>query len=324
MSDARSLPETLGQFVADLQSKLNWHPPDDRLALPRARLIRSGDPVPEAFQRSYEALLSSATGQPYTVYLPPYRRIKDSTNGRLVCCLGANVHVLEDDGGQVTSVCYPVEQVSFIEVGRSLLYSWIRLYGQTTGGGATVTDLRFNSVTDYVLAPMVAWARPGASTSEEVDLAAERDKFSYLRQVNFKLGNYSRSSIAPGERVIQHIYQPEIRVEALRLLGLPLYKKRSNAHMIILADKELILIQDGAFNRLGRHAAYGGIWHYIPLDKIASISIAGTEDNLLTLSIAVPGHDRLDLLYSPSLRPELDQLVSRFEAMPGLLAAAGA
>jgi hypothetical protein len=129
--------------------------------------------------------------------------------------------------------------------------------------------------------------------------------------------NYAKRSLLPGEQVAHFILQPEVRVEVLRLLGNSLFRRLSNPHLTILTDRELILVQDGDGKRSGGSAKYGGVWSYIPLDKIMSISTADAQNDLLTMSIHLPGDDGIESMFSVSNRGEVDTLLSRFEAIGG-------
>jgi hypothetical protein len=111
------------------------------------------------------------------------------------------------------------------------------------------------------------------------------------------------------------LLQPEIRVEAFRLLGNSFFRTLCAPHISILTDRELILVQDGAAKRWGKNVQYGGIWNYIPLDKITSISLADTQDDLVSMSIHLPGDDCIDSLFSVSNRQEAEMLQSRIEAV---------
>jgi hypothetical protein len=159
--------------------------------------------------------------------------------------------------------------------------------------------------------------RPAADCSEGIDLSLERSKFNYLRRSSHKLMSYAKRSLLPHEQVVHFILQPEVRVEVLRLLGNSFFRTLCIPHLIILTDRELVLIQDGDGKRWGGSAKYGGVWNYIPLDKITSISIADAENDLLTVSIHLPGDERIERLFSVSNRGDVDMLLSRFEAIRG-------
>jgi len=58
---------------------------------------------------------------------------------------------------------------------------------------------------------------------------------------------------------------------------------------------------------------YGGVWDYIPLNKINSLSLCETENDLLCLSIKLPDDAHLEFLYRSSVKDELNKLITRFK-----------
>jgi hypothetical protein len=217
----------------------------------------------------------------------------------------------------LTTVCYPIERISHVEVGSVLLHAWVRIWGVNSGDMLTCSEFRFNMVTDYLFTPIVETMRSASGSFKKTHPSVDRHEFDYLSQLNLKLMNYARRSIAPDDRVVQTIFQPEIRAEVLRLFGRPFLRTICAPHVTILTDGELILIQDGVGKRLGRRVRHGGIWSYIPLPKIAAVSLADGQGNLLTLSIHLPEDERIDVVFSTSTRQELDALLSRFKVCQG-------
>ena len=126
-----------------------------------------------------------------------------------------------------------------------------------------------------------------------------------------KFMNYARRSIVPGEKVLYTILQPEIRARIVRLFGMSLFRTISTSHLVILTDRQLIIIKDENPGGWGDDSRYGGIWNYIPLDKIASVSLAEKGGNLLTLSIHLPQDDQIDTLFSVSNEQEVELFLNR-------------
>jgi hypothetical protein len=123
--------------------------------------------------------------------------------------------------------------------------------------------------------------------------------------------NYAKHSLLGGEKVIQFILQPEIQERLLRILGKTYYKTISPTHMIILTDRELITIQEEAVRR--QEDRYGGIWDYIPLNKITSLSVSEKAENLLVLTVQLPENTCFEFLHQVSAKEEIDQLLDRFK-----------
>lgn len=314
MSVNRGFPEAIGLVVADLQNRLGFGPSEGGVVLPRAALIRPGDAIPEAFRPAYEALFGKPSPAPYTVLIPAYRGYQEEVNARLICCQGTNIWVLEDRGSRVTSVYFPVGDINLVETGRVLLYSWIRLSGRTADGSPGSTELTFNTVTDYILKPVLDWVRAPLPAAKAQDAPPSRDEFEDLVSINLKMANFARRNLAADDRVLYRFYQPEFQVGLFSWLGMQILRRRADAHVVILTERELIIIQDGASRRFGKNAVYGGVWHFVPLEKIHALSVEGGQAGLLTLAVAVPG-STLEVPFPASGRPLVDTLIGRFEAL---------
>ena len=61
---------------------------------------------------------------------------------------------------------------------------------------------------------------------------------------------------------------------------------------------------------------YGGTWHYIPLKEVVALSIS-SKGTLLALSIQLPQDARIERLFHPSTKREVDQLLDRFRELTG-------
>jgi len=293
---------------AGIQALLGLRAPEEQGRLSWARKIDSIEKVPIAFRRAFEALVGGSAVLPYTVFVPSSANRVNRTKEKLVCLLDGTVYVLEQTRDDVAVTCFPAGEISHVQVGSILLNSWIKIRRITSDHVLSAAELRFNTVTDYLFTPIIENMRPAMDCAKGIDEAQERSKFAYLRALNFKLMNYARRSIKSGERVVQIILQPSIRVEMLRLLGRSFFRMLETPHISILTDRELILIQDGGGKEWGRDIRYGGIWNYISLNKIASVSSTATQNGLLTLSIHLPGDERIDSLFLTTKKPEIEEL----------------
>jgi hypothetical protein len=123
--------------------------------------------------------------------------------------------------------------------------------------------------------------------------------------------NYAKHSILAGEKVIRFILQPEIQRKILTILGKTYYKKIHPTRMVILTDRELIIIQEEkAQMEIGK---YGGTWIYIPLSKIEKLSANIRDDNLLTLSIQLPGFASFEVPFQTAVKDEVDELLVSYK-----------
>jgi hypothetical protein len=299
----RENPALLSAFE---QTRLSW-----------ARPARSYDDVPDIFRGLLVALTHDAGGFPYTVLTPSSQGFFRRPNEKLICTFDDEIWVMDKVQNRAISTCYSVREISYIEAGSILLKGWITLKGPDSNGVVSASTLRFNAVTESLFTPIVNKVRPRPDTSTGVDQSAEMDKFNRLAQTNFKFMNYARRTIIPGERVIHFVLQPEVRAGAPRLFGRSWWRRIYPAHLTILTDKELILIRDEAGVRWNPDAKHGGIWTYIPLDKIAATSVTKTDNGLLAVSICLPGNDRIDALFSASQEGGVTPLLSRLDSLTG-------
>jgi hypothetical protein len=228
---------------------------------------------------------------------------------KLVCAIDDKIHVIEGHKKRAVSTCYLIENINYVEVGKILLKSWITISGESEAG-LTSSTCRFSVVTLHLLMPIVEKIRQAAGCNESlVDLNSERAKFNYLRTLHFKFMNYGRQSIMPGERVISTLLQPEIRIKLFTLFNRAFFRMISGSHISILTDRELIIIREDE-ERWAKNASYGGVWSYVPLDKVTALALTEKDDHTLTLSIELPARDCLQARYSDASKSELVSFLS--------------
>lgn len=286
-----------------------------------AREIESYDQVPEVYTGFFQDLTHDNSLFPYTVVTPTYKGFLKRENEKLICNPDHKIHILENDNNQVLRTCYALEDIDYIEVGTVLLRSWLRLYGRSVEGEPSSATLTFNSVTEYMFKPFVEMVRPATADRPDTLFGSASDKFDYLEDLNFKLMNYARRALLPGERVTNSVFQPEIRSRVSRLLGPVLTRTVSPAHLTILTEKELILIRDTGGRKRGQDTRYGGTWFYVPLDRIRYASIEERENDTLVLSVDLLANNHIEVLFTASKRQEISQLQRQTEAMiPGKVA----
>jgi hypothetical protein len=284
---------------ANQQTKLTW-----------SRIIETHADVPEI----YKPFFVDVEAFPYTVFTPARAGFVTKATEKLICAFAREIYILEKNEGTFETQCYPIDGISHIEVKSILLDAHIKISGMTKQGVSTSTTIKFNSANEPLFKPILDKMRSAASDDKSAVQSLELDKFDHLLSLNFKFMNYARQCLLAGEKVIQSILQPEIRVPVFRVLGRVFSKTISPTHISILTDRELIVIrEDEPQNRtVGR---YGGLWNYIPLSKVTSLTLNGKDDDLLILSIQLPESIRLDYSFQASAKHELDQLLDRFNEL---------
>lgn len=279
-----------------------------------AQLIKSYDEVPDMFKDSFRTLPISPDEFPYTVLTPSYEGFMRTMRctPKLVSTIDNKIYVIEKDKKESFSTCYLIENINYVEVGMILLKSWITISGLTETG-LTTSTFKFSAVTLHLFMPIIEKIRQATGQSEpRTDLKSELAKFNYLRTLHFKFMNYGRQSIMPGERVICTLLQPEIRTKLFTLFNRAFLRTISASHISILTDRELIIIREDQ-ERWVKDTSYGGIWSYVPLNKVTAIALAENDDDTLTLSIELPAQDCLHARFSDANRFEVASFLSSFK-----------
>jgi hypothetical protein len=201
-----------------------------------------------------------------------------------------------------------------IEYGVLLLQSWITIQGLDGGGALQSTTVRFNSVTDYLMAPFVDCLRGPAMQGSASALEMERAKLDYLAESHYKFRTYGRASLRMGASISQAIFQPEIRHVRLKLPGMSFTRLTSPAHLSILSNCELISIRDDPGQRWSRGSPHGAIWTYIPRNSITSAALAARADGTQELSVHLRHELGIRMLFRSEMTPRLQELLAELHA----------
>lgn len=275
--------------------------------------IASYADVPDIYKSFFETFLNSEKVFPYTVLTPSYERFIHRQSEKLISTFGHEIYVLERIGSVFETQCYPTDGISYVEFKTALLASSFKLCGMTSQGVHTSSTLIFNSVTDYLFKPFLKKARLVTIESESSATSQDSEKLVHLANINFKFMNFARHSLLGGEKILHSVLQPEIQQSFLTFLRKTYYRTISPTHMSILTDRELITIQENIVR--GTQNRYGGIWDYIPLKKIRSLSVSKKTDNLLILSVLLLEGICFELLFQASAEEELNQLLYCFKEL---------
>jgi hypothetical protein len=277
--------------------------------------IESYDDVPEIYRGAYEQLVPDRTPFPYTLLAPSLIKSLGRTTEKLIVDAWEAIHLLERNGSQIIRKSYPYQNIFTVELGSILLGSWLTISGTDSTGAVASSTIDFNTSSLPLYSTFIDKLRPVPASYEENQLKTEKDKFDYLSSSSFKLMNYGRESLVCGERVIQILLQTEIKRPGWAVLGNWLDQTVSPAHLTILTDLELILIQDVTHDRKVSQAKYGGIWQYIPLPSIRTAAWQEMKSGCLALSMTVSPAKTIEKLFEPSHRNEIEQLCAALQEM---------
>ncbi|MBN1430659.1 MAG: hypothetical protein JXB07_19975 [Anaerolineae bacterium] len=275
-----------------------------------AMWLHSIDEVPDIYRDFFAGLSLEPGTFPYTVLMPSYKGSFIRAKPKLICLVGPDICIVEQRRNQLEVMRFPCADINYIESGNILLRSWLKISGITQDGLRSAT-LPFNTVTQSFLDPFIETVRAITPSGVSADFETERAKFYYLLNVHFKFMNYAQRSILPGEQVITSLVQQEIRTKVLKTF----YRAVTPAHISILTDQELILITEDR-ERFTRHGTpYGGIWYYIPLRKIAAVSLTERDEQTLSLSVRMSHNDQLSSIFDKTNQVEVESLVGQLKEL---------
>ena len=284
-----------------------------------ASVIENYTAVPAPFKSACQPLLGNIQPFPYVVFAPVMSGFRQKIAEQLICEVNDTITIWEHMGDQIITAAYPLKDISMVEEGHILLYSWLTINGVTSQGVAASATVSFNTVTAPYFEPFVDRVRPASADVDQARWQAEKAKFDYLETASFKFMNFARRSLVPGEQVIRTFWQPKIRKPFITLFGWSLYRTLYVAHLAVLTDKEVIFIGDDARLTETRGGQHGGIWQYVPLEHIVSASLTKQNDLLtLSLTLSSDGH-HLNKLFAAANQREIEQFRDALALLIGVV-----
>lgn len=286
---------------------------DQRAEWTWAKVIGSYEALPEPYWETLGSLLGGGRGFPYIVLTPAYDTFRTRVSEKLACVMDCEIHVLERSGKVVTTTCYPIESIRYVEVSSILLDYQVKIHGLTNQGVQASSIFRCSAATDYLFTPVLRKIRMCGALQQGLTDVRDTAPFDPWYRLNFKFMNFARSSLLGGEKVVCAVLQPEIKVERFRIPGKTYYRTVFPTHTCILTNRELILIREEALQ--DRKDKYGGIWDFIPLDKIASLAVSSKNGHLLALCIRLLTNEEFECLFEEAAAKEVDELAVRFHEL---------
>jgi hypothetical protein len=291
---------TVPVLSAAEQTRLSW-----------ARLVRSLDDLPAAYRNFFETLPVGAAF-PYAVLTPTFAGFMRRETEKLVCCIDECLYVLEKTPGALKHTCFALTDLNYVEVGGVLLNAWITFQGIANEGGLTTIMLRFNAVTDRLFTPFADQFRGAGVGSIDFQREAELRKLDNMDLLSFKFRNYARHSLLPGAQIVAAVAQPEVRRTVVQVGRWSYNRTIIMAHVLILTDRELIIISDDPNSpKAVDDTRYGGVWTYIPLSRIERIACRDRDAAVLAVVLELPHGDQIESLFAADRRGEVEQFLDQ-------------
>lgn len=279
-------------IMSSVQTMANW-----------PRLIKSYDDMPAIFKKNICEESIDSGSFPYMVYIPPSRFGIRRYSPAIIYINGKTLYIVEKNKRQTEISAFPFDEINFIEKGTVLLSAWIKI-GGIVDGKPMQKKIEFNSVMMDFFDFIIKTVRDHYGVPvKSMEQNTEKEKFTFLGDINYKFMTYGRKSLMPGSKVLKMLVQPEIVKERVKILGRIWNKTIAPMHLSILTEEEYILLQDTAYV----YPRYGIIYTYIPLSSVEkAVREPSQEKDTFKLSLNFKGGDNIGLLFSNEMRNEAD------------------
>lgn len=272
-----------------------------------SKVLESREEIPAIYQELFSKHFSERAPFPRVIWMPALNRTSGWTTEKLICDTPDVLYIFEKNDKQVNALSYAYDDVYSVEDGNILLDAWLMVSGKTQDGEKRVATLTFNMTSKRYLEGILHKLRRFPQEVDADAFVAQKDRFNSLANRNFKFMNFGRESLLPGETVHGFVFQPGIKNPFFTIFGMTLYKPASLAHMVVSTDRELILIQETGSDKELSPARYGGIWQYIPLRCVDSVTVDETADDRVKLLIRYQPGTLIEKVFDRSNLPELER-----------------
>jgi len=111
--------------------------------------------------------------------------------------------------------------------------------------------------------------------------------------------------LLPGQCVLAYAYQPEVKLSFWKRAT----ERETEPHLLVLTEKELLMIKETAQRKKSATQKYSGIWTHIPLKKIDTIELVPLDDGWGELSVKMEGQKDLISHYQADHMEKAQQLI---------------
>jgi hypothetical protein len=249
------------------------------------RVIESADDLPTAF---VGAVAPDRAQFPYTVFIPENvvfsqgRAVR--TRQKLLTLLPDRLVVLENIRSAIERREHRLDEILYLKV-EDVLLSGIITVNSTAGS----SRIGFNTVRDNLFAPIIAalrgrFNRGAALAPRPADEA--RNIIEAVPGISFKFVNYALKSLFPGQAVGDILFKDSANVKTSRRGLLRLIDHYTAPALLMHCGGELIVIEEPAKVRARKKMEFGGIFTFIPREKIEGVVVAEAAPVELVIRLA--------------------------------------
>ncbi len=267
-------------------------------------IVKDISEIPEHFRENFLTMGKEFTDFPYCIYLEKTKWGKIVENEKLICDFEDKIVIMENIDGEVKADIFLPSNINYIKNGRILLYSWIQISGIIDGKLETCIFI-FNTTSENKFIKLITNIRKRMNGICDEEISNESE-LAFLYPDNLKFLNYSNRSVIEGEKVLFTIFQESMYTKYFMMID----KKNAPVHILILCDKELIIISE-TLTKNKDMDDYSGVWAYVNPKRITNIELSENEIEQLVLNITLEGNDQISSIYQKSKKEELDAVIEK-------------
>ncbi len=263
--------------------------------------------VPENFQEMMSRIVSKLEVFPYTIFAPKNDKTGKPDQDTLLVMTAENIYVLEDQGGKISTASFFMKEIQMVQMGTVLLESWISIWGKSAGEYISCT-LYFDTVLEELFEEVLNKIRNKALQLSPEPKKEGSKELDYLKEISEKFYNYGKFSLLPGQEIQNSAYQPMAYVGKSKNSA----EFQTAPHLMILTEKEVILIEEAKQEQKSTSQKYSGVWSYIQIPHISNIE-EQLEGEWMKLKIFLEGQKPKQIDYDPKNKLDAQNLTQNLK-----------
>ncbi|HEY5576405.1 MAG TPA: hypothetical protein VIK34_06780 [Clostridiaceae bacterium] len=277
-----------------------------------SRVIENIGGIPEVFVDGFKYSCMEGRAFPYTVHIAKYDDEWYEKSSQLITVTDDGVFVFEVMNDQARLTHYAFEHIIFLK--RMDFAKTAQLIIKGTSNRKLYEsmieyDIKDKQLFDFiVVSARIKEKQPGTYREERKDSLTDDSyellKLAYFKDSHVKLYNYAVGSLMHDQKIRKTLLQSKVFRKNLLVLR----KRVARTHVVILAGSELIVIEEGKYNKKRPDVNEGGYWYFIPISNITAMDIKAQDGYLLILTIKLKERVTVELYFDSSLRMQLEQL----------------
>src|SRR5512133_297259 len=185
------------QSILPMQTLNSQKPPEG------ARVMEAFESVPEVYQEFFQPHLSRGEAFPYTILTPAYEVSGETITGKLVCAIEHTLYVLEEKENSLIKVCYPIDEIHYVEVIHRPSDLQVKINGHTNLGLSAISIFGCSQSTSQVLAPLFQRIRLRIVSLNAKAPSRRLERLDRWNELNTQVIDMARHCLLPGETVIE-------------------------------------------------------------------------------------------------------------------------